>query len=280
MPIFMRSPDSPDWRLTDEDKASYLENGYVILRNLFPSKVERDDLISWVMGIKGWENRPNEHMHYEEIDKDGNRFLTLTENFVDFHPQLGELLRSKALAKLVEDVTGEPMVLFKEKIVYKSAGGGGFPAHTDAPSYQHIRALNHLSLAMAVEPATVENGCVEVVPGSHLLKDFPIREDKCIADSWCSKQTWVPITLDTGDIFIFSSFLAHRSANNASNTGRAMIYATFNPTREGGDQRKAYYAHRRMVWPATFEREVGKKYTEGYDMYAWGTPMSTVEFAT
>jgi len=131
-----------------------------------------------------------------------------------------------------------------------------------------------------VEPATVENGCVEVVPGSHLLSDLPTREDKCVHDDWCEKQNWVPITLGTGDIFVFSSFLVHRSAPNRSPLGRAMVYATFNPTREGGDQRQEYYVHRRKLWPATFEREMGRKYTEGYDMYAWGTPMATVELAS
>ncbi|KZT54295.1 PhyH-domain-containing protein [Calocera cornea HHB12733] len=295
MTIFSRISN---WHLPANLKASFQKDGYVILRNRF-TQVERDGLINSVMEVKNWPNIPNRHMHYEEVDRNGNRILTITENFVDYHKQLGQLLRSNVLAKLVEELTGKPMVLFKaspalhegiwysersslfhqEKIVYKSPGGGGFPAHTDAPSYQHIGPDSFQSLAMAVEPAKLENGCVEVVPGSHLLSDIPTRPDQCIDDDWCAKQDWVPVELDTGDIFIFSSLLVHRSANNDSKLGRAMLYATFNPIREGGDRRHEYYKHRRAEWPATFEREVGKSYTEGRDRYAWGTPMITVEGA-
>ncbi|EJT96645.1 PhyH-domain-containing protein [Dacryopinax primogenitus] len=263
------------WKISEQQKIDYAQQGYLILRNLFTPQ-EKADLIEWVKDVKNSPDMPNHYMHYEEIKGNGKKDRTLTENFVDHHEQLGHLLRSQELAHLVQQVTGEEMVLFKEKIVYKTPGGGGFPAHTDAPSYQHIASINHLSLAMAVEPATPENGCVEVLPGSHLLKDIPTRHDKCIDDAWCAKQRWIPAELDTGDIFIFSSFLVHRSEKNDSEKGRALIYATFNLTKEGGDQRREYYEHRREKWPATFERKPNVSYQEGYDMYAWGTPMGTI----
>lgn len=49
------------------------------------------------------------------------------------------------------------------------AGAGGFDAHTDAPAYQHSGALKHLTINVAVDAATPENGCLEVVDGSHKM---------------------------------------------------------------------------------------------------------------
>jgi ectoine hydroxylase-related dioxygenase (phytanoyl-CoA dioxygenase family) len=49
------------------------------------------------------------------------------------------------------------------------AGAGGFDAHTDAPAYQHSGALKHLTINIAVDAATSENGCLEVVDGSHKM---------------------------------------------------------------------------------------------------------------
>jgi len=116
--------------LSEDLTAFYRDNGYLILRDLFTEK-EKARLIAWVMEIKvpgshpscgdggltvyiwraqGWPNVPDAHMHYDEIDSSGNRILTLTENFVDHHSELGQLLRGALLAKLVKDLSGEPMV--------------------------------------------------------------------------------------------------------------------------------------------------------------------------
>lgn len=68
------------------------------------------------------------------------------------------------------------MILFKEKINYKLPKAGGFDAHQDAPAYTHAGALKHLTMNMAVDKATRENGCLEVVPGSHKL-EIPVGPD-------------------------------------------------------------------------------------------------------
>lgn len=53
--------------------------------------------------------------------------------------------------------------------LFLTAGAGGFDAHTDAPAYQHSGALKHLTINVAVDAATTENGCLEVVDGSHKM---------------------------------------------------------------------------------------------------------------
>ena len=58
-------------------------------------------------------------MHYEEIDAKGQRILTRTENFVNYHQGFEQALKSPALVGFLEQLTGEKMVLFKEKINYK-----------------------------------------------------------------------------------------------------------------------------------------------------------------
>ena len=65
-----------------------------------------------------------------------------------------------------------------------------------------------------------------------------------------------------GEFLVFGSHLAHRSGPNKSDVGRAAIYATYNTESDGGDMHDAYYADRRVLWPATFERVKGEKYEE------------------
>ncbi|KAF9046979.1 hypothetical protein BDP27DRAFT_721659, partial [Rhodocollybia butyracea] len=72
------------------------------------------------------------------------------------------------MTEILETLTGEPMVLFKEKINFKQPWGGGYQAHIDSMHTPH-RKLK-ASHPDGAEPATLENGCLEVVAGSHKLQ--------------------------------------------------------------------------------------------------------------
>lgn len=79
-----------------------------------------------------------------------------------------------------------------------------------------------------------------------------------------------------GQLLIFGSYLAHRSAANSSNTDRKAIYATYSCAREG-DLRKAYYEDRKKLWPATHLRKPDEDYAEGSLRYGFGSPMLSLE---
>lgn len=100
---------------------------------------------------------------------------------------------------------------------------------------------------MAVNDMDMNNGCLEVVPGSH-KQQVPLGADKvspsafstghnpdiqCIEPEWEAKQTWVPVPMSAGSILVFGSYLAHRSGPNSSQKPRAAIYATVCSCRDG-----------------------------------------------
>lgn len=145
------------------------------------------------------------------------------------------------------------MLLFKDKINYKLPGGNGFEAHLDAPAYDHIgRAgqggIEHVTANIAIHPATAQNGCLEVVPGSHKGK-VDLADGGRIEPEWENKADWLSVPLQPGDVLFFGSHLAHRSGPNKSENPRAMLYATYHGINEGGDLRERYYSHRRKAFP-------------------------------
>jgi ectoine hydroxylase-related dioxygenase (phytanoyl-CoA dioxygenase family) len=161
------------------------------------------------------------------------------------------------------------MLLFKDKINYKGPGGNGFLAHTDAPAYDHVGKIGHVTANICVDEATKANGYLEVVPGSHNI-DIPFINGGRIDPAWEASHEWVPVPLQpgmsfvsvqwqistwpdswcvAGDILFFGSYLAHRSGPNRSNTFRSMVYATYYSTAHGLDLREKYYAHRRIEFP-------------------------------
>ncbi|PWN49950.1 PhyH-domain-containing protein [Violaceomyces palustris] len=265
-----------EYRLSDEQLQDFSRDGFLIFRDLFPEEAKRS-IVDWSREVQNWPNVAGKWMPYLELKSDGKMGLCRTEKFVDYHEGFKSLFRGTRLRGLLEVIQGEEMVLFKEKINYKEAnGGGGFDAHIDAPAYQHAGALKHLTVNIAVDPANLENGCLEVVVSSHKMK-VPIDDNNCIEKSWEESQTWTPVPLSSGDVLVFGSFLAHRSGPNRSDRPRAAIYATFNAFSDGGDRREAYYEKRRKEWPPTFERVQGEDYSEGAKRYGFGSPMAGAE---
>lgn len=234
--------------LTDEQIDHFDKEGFLVLRSHEHGLIDPDVLQQWTAEVR---NLPREHgkwMPYDEITSTGERQLMRTENFVDYHEGLASLLHGEALASILKQVTRDDMLLFKDKINYKLAGGNGFGAHLDAPAYDHIGEIEHTTANLAVDPATIENGCVEVVRGSHRM-NVELAEGGRIAKEWEDSQEWTPVMLDSGDLLIFGSHLAHRSAKNNTNQSRASIYATYNTKTDGKDLRSRYYADRRANFP-------------------------------
>jgi 2-aminoethylphosphonate dioxygenase len=132
------------------------------------------------------------------VNSRDERVLCRTENYVDCHEGFNKLLRGKRLLGLLEELSGEPMLLFKEKINYKLSGSGGFAPHIDAVAYTHIKDVKHLTILLAVDESNMKNGGLEVVDGSHDM-DIPINEeDHCIEPAWVDSQQWTPVRLAAG----------------------------------------------------------------------------------
>lgn len=148
-------------------------------------------------------------------------------------------------------------------------------AHVDSTAYTHVKKITHLAVLLAVDPSNMANGGLEVVKGSHRT-NIPIAADNCLKPDWISQQTWTPVELEAGQVLIFGSSLAHRSAANMSEQDRKALYATYNVASEG-DLHEEYYARRRIEWPPTHLRRPGQKFEEGALRYGYGSPMLSID---
>ncbi|QKX63780.1 uncharacterized protein TRUGW13939_10951 [Talaromyces rugulosus] len=263
-----------DYPLTASQIQFFEDRGYLLIRN-FLSTSEAVHLQQWaqeVHDLPRTEDAP--WMPYEEVNADGKKVLCRTENFANTHAGFNAFLRGSRTASVLEQLAGEKMLLFKEKINYKLAGSGGFDPHIDANAYTHVKNIKHLTILAAVDEMNSENGGLDVVEGSH-REHVPLGSDRCIGPSWVESHTWVPCNLSPGDILLFGSYLAHRSGPNRSSKDRKAIYATYNSASEG-ELHDKYYQDRRELWPATHLRKEGVSYEEGRERYAYGSPMLTI----
>lgn len=188
------------YHISEDQKAFFDKNGCIILRDIL-SKEEVLDLQSWSQEVHALpRTAETPWMPYEEINASGQRVLSRTENYANYHPKFNGLLRGQKLLNILGQLAGEDMLLLKEKrtlssrvkgpfdwllvVNYKLAGSGGFSPHIDSTAYTHVKNIKHLTILLAVDASNMTNGGLEVVEGSHLM-DVPIdRSDNCIENSW------------------------------------------------------------------------------------------------
>jgi phytanoyl-CoA hydroxylase len=102
--------------------------------------------------------------------------------------------------------------------------------HQDA-AYYPIRPMDHVTVWVALDEATSENGCMQVVPGAHtdgLLNHEEVEYDTDIAlagDDYDQSDT-VSLPMAPGDVLFQHCLLPHYTAPNESDQWRrAMIVA-------------------------------------------------------
>jgi len=241
--------------LTKQDIEKFNQVGYLVKKKFF-SLEEISKIRTWVYQYMekkpdDWENG-KEMAYYETNVEDGNRILTRLENFVDYNEKFQELVYSEKIKGCIEELLGEPSVLFKEKINFKNPGGGGFNPHQDAISRWDDYAEYFINALICTDEGTIENGCLEVAPGFH-NKGFLGPYDAPIPEKILKEMSFVPLEHSLGDIVFFNGFTPHQSKENRSKNPRTNVYLTFNKASEG-NHRKKYFERKRKELPPDNER--------------------------
>jgi hypothetical protein len=225
--------------VTEEQRQHYRTHGWLLVDDLLG--ITPTDLQAEIDRIAGLDDADVLH-HRERTDL--GPALARTENFLTVSPILDAALRHGAVAEVAGELLGEPALLYKEKINYKLVGGAGFAPHQDQPAYPFVSSV--ISVMIAVDDATVDNGCLEVVSGRH--HELLEQDNRgCIAAEVVSMLDFQPAPLRAGQTLFFHSLTPHRSFANTSNANRRALFPTYNGISEG-ELHDAYYAAKRAAF--------------------------------
>mgnify|MGYP002631430478 CR=1 FL=1 len=139
-------------------------------------------------------------------------------------PWVYELATRPGLLDIVEDIVGPDIMIYHNALWAKRGGGGHYVSwHQDNTYFGHY-PCEVLSMWIALTPVTVENGCMQFLPGTHKLGQLPLAgNDINDANMLTSGQTVdfdpnsitpVPIVLRPGEASLHHSFLIHGSLPN------------------------------------------------------------------
>jgi ectoine hydroxylase-related dioxygenase (phytanoyl-CoA dioxygenase family) len=254
----MLEPSAPaaDREPTQQECARMARDGYLVVRDFFGADQTRD-ILRWTHELETAPEMPSQHWGYHEdsLTEPGRRLIQRIENFCPFHTGFDDLIRHGALSRWTAALMGGEVVLFKEKINFKMAGGPGFKAHQDQQAGWTRYAPLFVTALVTIDPATIENGCLEIVPGRH-REGLIGQEWNPLDETSLSLQ---PVPTAPGDAIFFDSFVPHASKPNLTSVPRRLLYLTYNLA-SAGDHRAQYYAEKHASFPPDVERDAGKTY--------------------
>ena len=139
---------------------------------------------------------------------------------------------SDPLCDVVGALIGSEVDLFLSQFIFKAPGAWGQPWHQDSYYFPFEPARPVVGIWLAVTAATLDNGCLHVLPGSQIEPihgHIPDRRPNAnygyveIVDH--DMTAAVPVLMEPGDLLVFDSHLMHRSTDNLSDGIRAaMVY--------------------------------------------------------
>ena len=214
-------------RLHDDEIARYRREGWVVPRfRLPPARVASmvdalETLLRQNPGV-----RP-EKLVSAHIEGDNGEGVRGSRAFLD-------LARDPEIVELVSGVLGDDVILWGCHVFCKPAVEGyETPWHQDG-HYWPIRPLANCTVWVALEPSTIENGCLRVIPRSHAERRLyeHLHEDRTDLTlnqrlAHVDEAAAVDIELQPGEMSLHDVYMIHGARANASGkrrTGAALRY--------------------------------------------------------
>lgn len=157
---------------------------------------------------------------------------------VDIAREFFDYVSDPALLDVVEQIIGPDIVLWASALFCKPATTGlEVPWHQDG-QYWPIRPRATVTVWIALDDVSVDNGCMRVIPGSHRLGEFSHevseREDlvlnNVLNDARICLDQARNIELQAGQISLHDVELVHGSQANTSGRRRAGYAIRYMPS--------------------------------------------------
>lgn len=150
-----------------------------------------------------------------------------------YHPALIEKPYHDAALQIALELLGEDLVMDFDMLIHKAPlTDTPTPWHQDAAYWPSMPDLRAVSCWLALDPSTIDNGCMWYVPGSHLRPLRPHRFAGREGGALCcdaSESEGVAIELPPGSCVFHHGHTLHYSRGNCTAHPRRAFIINFRP---------------------------------------------------
>jgi len=232
-------------KTVDSQQRQHFEReGYLTIRRLISQSdllelarmVDRlvDGELNPETAYKGW--LPDHFYTFWEPDMEERTELPrrarirLMANMYHHHPYFRAIGGHQAIYEVISSLYQSGVRMLSDTVFIKPAHHGIETAlHQDTAFWPKLEP-NAMNFWIAIDSATLENGCLHVIPGTHTVDlphhDHPIQ-GHILHEHEVDISKQIPIELESGDAIFFDSGLVHRSYPNRSNRTRRAYAAVY-----------------------------------------------------
>ncbi len=207
--------------LSDEQLAAFKRNGYASpFRATTP-----DHAKEFLRRIEGFE---------EQLGRDSEGYFKIKAHVAA--PWMVDLAGNPVVLDAVEDVLGPNIMLLGSSLFAKKANDPRFVSWHQDSAYFGITPAQEITAWIAFTDSNEQNGCVRVLPGSHL--DVLAHEERIEANNMLARgqtildideSAAVNLVLRPGEFSLHAERTAHASAPNVSGQRRIGLACFYIP---------------------------------------------------
>jgi ectoine hydroxylase-related dioxygenase (phytanoyl-CoA dioxygenase family) len=210
-------------KLTPAQLAQYVDLGYLVVPDLF----DADEAAAMRFEL--------ERMHRSGRFWDASLQPDGSPAGVNLHcmgmgersPLFGALMLEPRMVALARELVGDPLVFQQDQILLKPARvGRGTGWHQDNAYFGHPDPTRGVGIWIAIHPATIANGTMQVIPRSHRAA---VRHALAGGTAYLQEAAEVcegeavAIELAPGGALLFNNGVLHCTKDNLSDAPRAAI---------------------------------------------------------
>ena len=249
-------------RLTQDDLAAYRRDGFLVRTAVFNEselQVLRQAVESAVALAKEQTNTGKTYLldgkRFVDVGADagimtvqfehspGSEVIRVIEPVQHLHPVLDRLVDEQRIVAPICDIIDctEVSVWTNKLNLKRPREGSGFGWHQDAPYWIHDCDHVHLlpSVYLAFDDADEDNGCLQIIRGSHTQGCLPGSQDDSQLAGFFTQATCfdeadaVSFEIPAGSLIFFDPYAIHGSQTNHSDQPRRAIVMTYQPANFG-----------------------------------------------
>lgn len=229
----------------------YWTQGYAVVRGLFPKdrmkEIQAETRRIYEEGLKHHASYRDKNVLFEILPERhaGQRYVLQAHWMSWISKVFEELRRDPAYFAMLEPLLGRDIRQVSNQIHWKPPGASvtGFRFHQDLRFRERMDAYrdvmtSYINTGLAIDPATRENGCLRVVPGSHKMGYLGLSDEggalmkgETAMDELkkvgISPDNIVDLELEPGDVALWSLLTVHGSQANTSPNDRAFLIASY-----------------------------------------------------
>jgi ectoine hydroxylase-related dioxygenase (phytanoyl-CoA dioxygenase family) len=220
------------YKIAKEQRDFYQQNGYLVIEDFLDAKeletwrsVTEDAVRQRLIERNGLTNQDNPETYYSQV-------FVQCVRLADTHEGMAKLMFDPRLGEVAATLAGiDGIRIWHDQALFKQPYGNPTAWHLDNPFWS-FHSPNAISIWVALDRATLANGCLWYLPGTHKTARY---EDSDIGSNmaglfrvypeWARLRA-VPATCGAGGAVFHSGLIAHGAgANMTPHPRRAMTCA-------------------------------------------------------